>query len=366
MKSDEFLGKDLVLESKDIQAGSVEWKSPSNIAIVKYWGKYGRQLPRNPSISGTLTAAHTITKLSWQARQQRSDTTGVDLEFLFDGKPAPAFKARIASFLEQLKPQFPFLSQLSLQVDSSNSFPHSSGIASSASALSALSLCLCSLEDRLFGTLSDDDEFERKASYISRLGSGSAARSIFGYWSIWGKSGEWPQSSDTFAVPLKSHVQDMFMNMKDAILIVSKKEKSVSSSAGHQLMDENPYASARYHQAQNRIISLLHILSRGDWEEFARLAESEALGLHGLMMCSSPSYILMEPDTIKLIHMIRSWREDEGLPVCFTLDAGPNLHVLYPQKHAKKIEERIAADCTPYCQDGQIIFDELGPGPVEL
>lgn len=366
MKSEEFLGKDLILESKDVRPGSLKWKSPSNIAIVKYWGKYGDQLPRNPSISGTLTAAHTITELSWKARPQGAHTSGVDLEFSFDGKPAPSFEARITSFLERLKPQFPFLNQLSLQIQSSNSFPHSSGIASSASAMSALSLCLCSLEDRLFGTLSDDDEFERKASYIARLGSGSAARSIFGYWSIWGKTGEWPMAHDTYAVPLKSHVHDIFTNMKDAILIVSKKEKAVSSSAGHQLMDENPYASARYHQAQNRTTSLLHILSRGDWEAFARLAENEALSLHGLMMCSSPSFILMQPHTIKLIRMIQSWREDDGLPVCFTLDAGPNLHVLYPEDHAEKIERRIEAECAPFCQDGQIIFDELGPGPVEL
>ncbi|NBC24272.1 MAG: hypothetical protein GVX78_01490 [Bacteroidetes bacterium] len=154
--------------------------------------------------------------------------------------------------------------------------------------------------------------------------------------------------------------------MKDAILIVSKEKKSVSSSAGHQLMDENPYAPVRYHQAQNRIIKLLHILSRGDWDGFVDITEHEALTLHGLMMCSSPAYILMASATIELIRIIQSWRINEGLPVCFTLDAGPNVHVLYPSAHAEEIEKRIQNECAQLCQEEQIIFDELGPGPVEL
>ncbi len=366
MSRTDFLGKNLVLKSKDIKPGSIKWKSPSNIAIVKYWGKYGNQLPRNPSISGTLSAAHTVTELSWSARQAGPHAENIDLEFEFEGKPAPDFKSRITSFLNKLNPQFPFLKQLSIRIQSSNSFPHSSGIASSASSMSALALCLCSLEDRLFGTLSNDDLFDQKSSYIARLGSGSAARSIYGYWSMWGASGEWPSAHDTYAVPLEAHVHPLFKNMKDAILIVSKEKKSVSSSAGHQLMDENPFASARYHQAHNRVSQLLHILSRGDWEGFADLAENEALTLHGLMMCSSPAFMLMDPDTINIIRSIQSWRIKDGLPICFTLDAGPNVHVLYPADQAEAIEQRLQSECADFCQDGQIIFDELGSGPIEL
>jgi len=366
MQKNGFLGKDLVLESKYINPDSVEWKSPSNIAIVKYWGKHGRQLPQNPSISGTLTRAHTKTNMSWKARAKEPHDSKIDLNFTFEERENTAFEKRISSYLSSLLPQFPFLSQLSIEIESKNSFPHSSGIASSASAMSAIALCLCSAEDKLFGTLSNDDEFEKKASYIARLGSGSAARSIFGYWSLWGETGEWPGSGDTFAVSLDGHVHDIFSNMKDAILIISNNKKAVSSSAGHRLMEENPYASARYHLARNRIIQLLHILNKGDWEEFARLAEDEALNLHGLMMSSTPGYMLMEPATIELIGIIRSWRKNHGLPVCFTLDAGPNLHVLYPDSHAKEIEERLSEECTPFCQEGQIIYDELGKGPVEL
>ncbi|NBC25114.1 MAG: diphosphomevalonate decarboxylase [Bacteroidetes bacterium] len=366
MQSNGFLGTDLVLESKDIIPDSVEWKSPSNIAIVKYWGKHGRQLPQNPSISGTLTKAHTQTKMSWKAKSKEAHHSSIDLNFTFEGRAKPAFEKRISSYLNSLLPQFPFLDQLSIEIESTNSFPHSSGIASSASAMSAIALCLCSAEDKLFGTLSDDDEFEKKASYIARLGSGSAARSIFGYWSLWGETGEWPGSSDAFAVSLQEHVHENFSNMKDAILIVSERKKSVSSSAGHQLMEENPYASARYHLARNRIIQLLHILNKGDWEGFAGLAEGEALNLHGLMMSSTPGYMLLEPASIELIGIIRSWRENHDLPVCFTLDAGPNLHVLYPNSHAKEIEKRLLEECRPICQDGQIIFDELGKGPVEI
>jgi diphosphomevalonate decarboxylase len=366
MSSTTFSGKNLILESKDIRPGSVKWKSPSNIAIVKYWGKYGNQLPRNPSISGTLSQAHTLTELRWDARKGGPHSGSIDLEFEFEGKPAPEFKSRISTFLEKLAPQFPFLKQLSIQIQSSNSFPHSSGIASSASSMSALALCLCSLEDRLFGTLSDDSLFDQKASFIARLGSGSASRSIHGYWSMWGANGDWPAAQDTYAVPLESHVHPVFKSMKDAILIVSGNKKSVSSSAGHKLMDENPFSTVRYHQAQNKISQLLPILSRGDWESFAELTEDEALTLHGLMMCSSPPFILIEPQTIEVIRLIQSWRKNDGLPVCFTLDAGPNVHVLYPAEQASEVEDRLKSECAPLCQNEKIIFDELGAGPVEL
>src|SRR5690606_22821198 len=119
---------------------------------------------------------------------------------------------------------------------------------------------------------------------------------------------------------------------------VSKKEKDVSSRAGHALMEGNPYAHARYEQANTHITDMLQALENGDINAFGRIVEKEALTLHALMMTSEPSYLLMRPNTLAIIERIRSLRETKGVPVCFTLDAGPNVHLLYPREVSATVE----------------------------
>ena len=249
----------LVIETSKVEEGSVAWQSPSNIAIIKYWGKHGVQLPRNPSISFTLENARTQTLLAYRPK------TGVDnglmLDFFFDDEPNEVFGEKIKKFLESILDIFPFLKQLELTIKSANSFPNSAGIASSASSMSALALCLCSLEEELFGTLDDDEEFDKKASYIARLGSGSACRSIYPGMATWGENGALEGSSDLFATPFSENVHEVFKTFHDDILIASFDEKSVSSRAGHALMEDNPFAEIRYNQARQR----LHRLIPGAW-----------------------------------------------------------------------------------------------------
>lgn len=355
----------LVLNTSDHPQGSVTWKSPSNLAIIKYWGKHGRQLPRNPSISMTLNAAHTTTTIHYR-RREMTTSDGISLELLFAGEPAPKFAERLQRFLGSITDIYPFLRQLHLTIHTDNSFPHSSGIASSASAMSALALCLCSLERHFFDTLQDKSEFLTKASYIARLASGSASRSVYPYMSAWGRHGDVPDSSDDYAVPYADHLHMSFKTMRNAILIVSSGTKAVSSSAGHELMETHPYASTRYAQASQRMSQLLPALQHGDWSTFGQIAENEALTLHALMMASNPSYILMKPESLALIEIIRGFRADSGLPVYFSLDAGPNLHVLYPDEHAMKIESFLQSSCIPKCEDGVWIPDQCGEGPEEI
>lgn len=357
---------DLLLASDSIEEGSVCWRSPSNLAIIKYWGKYGRQLPQNPSISATLTECYTQTKVSYGPTDTKLKGDEIHLNFTFAGQENAKFEQRIQRYLQSLLSIFPFLKQLSLKIDSENSFPHSSGIASSASAMSALALCLCSIEDKLFGTLSDDTAFDKKASYISRLGSGSACRSIYGYWSLWGQASELPESSNEFAIPMEEQVHKNFHSMKDSVLIVSDQEKSVSSSAGHALMEQHPYADVRYKQARQRLHQLLPALRSGNWELFGTIAENEALTLHGLMMSSSPSYMLMHPDTLGILREVRAFRSEENIPVYFSLDAGPNVHLLYPGKFAEKVQEWIDSVLKDYCKDEKVIYDKVGEGPIEI
>jgi diphosphomevalonate decarboxylase len=198
----------LVIETSKIAGGSIHWRSPSNLAIVKYWGKYGQQLPRNPSISFTLDAAYTDTIVEYEPK--KGVDHGVDLTFFFEDKPNEAFAGKVKKFLESITDIFPFLRQLKLTIKSFNSFPHSSGIASSASSMSALALCLCTIEDQLFGTLADDNAFRQKASFVARLGSGSACRSIYEGLGLWGETGEVEGSSNLFAVPMLEQVHEVF------------------------------------------------------------------------------------------------------------------------------------------------------------
>jgi diphosphomevalonate decarboxylase len=355
----------LILDSSiELEPAEVTWRSPSNIAIVKYWGKYGQQMPRNPSLSFTLSAAFTEMQLAYDLKTGTNEP--ISLDFLFHGAEKPAFKAKIQTYLESLVEIFPFLTQLNLEINTGNSFPHSAGIASSASAMSALALCLCSLEHKLFGTLSDDIEFEKKASYLARLGSGSACRSIYPYAATWGETSILPDTTNTWASPYGSMLHPIFKGMHDDILIVSKDEKSVSSRAGHAMMEHNAYAEPRYAQARTHMVQLDEALRTGDLETFGRIAEQEALTLHALMMTSNPSYLLMRPNSLEIIEKVRQYRQDTGFQVYFTLDAGPNIHLLYPEDIVTDVRSFILSDLIPYCEDGKMIQDWVGEGPEEL
>ena len=339
------------------------WQSPSNIAIIKYWGKYGNQLPRNASLSFTLENAKTSTTLTAMDRRTATDD-GIQVVFLLDNIENQKFGQRISKWFGTLIPHFPFLKDFSWLVESSNTFPHSSGIASSASGMSALALCLCDLALIINDVPINETTFIQQASQIARLGSGSASRSVIPYISVWGAHPDVKSSSDEYAVAIDA--PDIFHGYRDSILIVSPDEKSVSSSVGHGLMDTNPFAPMRYNQANQNLSTLLTYIAHEDLEGFGNIAESEALTLHALMMCSDPSFILMKPETLKIIDRIRTFRKDTGAPLYFTLDAGPNIHVLYPERAEMEVLSFIKSDLLPLCFDGKILFDRVGAGPKKL
>ena len=339
--------------------GKVGWASPSNIALVKYWGKKGKQIPQNPSISFTLSECRSETFIDFE----KADRFG--FRFFFEGKENPAFGAKIEKFLLENQAFFPFINQLNLKVESHNTFPHSSGIASSASSMSAFVMALMEIESMLVGPSTGSGTLA-KASYFSRLASGSAARSVFPKMALWGATEAYEGSSNEYAVSLENDIHPVFNSYQDSILIVSSETKSVSSRAGHGLMEGNPYASARYAQANINIKNLIAALKAGDLDIFINITESEALQLHALMMCSNPSFILMKPNTLSIINEIRAFRNETKIPLCFTLDAGPNVHLLYPEIEAEKVECFIKDNLAAYCIDNKWIADRVGDGPKNL
>ena len=268
-----FINEANRLSKEDTSEGEVKWESPSNIAIVKYWGKYGNQFPSNPSFSFTLSAANTKTSIKYRKKKGN----GISIHFNFEGKEKESFKTRIVRFLSAIQEYFPFINQLHLDIESENSFPHSSGIASSASGMSALALCLCDIEKQMFPGTYSEQEFRQKASFISRLGSGSACRSLFPIASVWGETTSVTDSSNYFGIGAAELVHPDFQTFHDDILIVSKAKKSISSSVGHELMKTNRYATERFSQANDHMSELMHAVSSGDIEKFGMLAEKEAL-----------------------------------------------------------------------------------------
>ncbi|WP_130735682.1 diphosphomevalonate/mevalonate 3,5-bisphosphate decarboxylase family protein [Flavobacterium sp. J27] len=340
-----------------IETASFEWSAPSNIALVKYWGKKSNQIPANPSISFTLNNCKTITKL-WVTK--KNDTTSLSFDLLFEGKPKESFQPKIQKFLERIVTYCPYLKEYHLAIDTKNTFPHSSGIASSASGMAALAMNIMSLEKTLVPEISED-YFYKKASFLARLGSGSACRSVKGEVVIWGNHQETNNSSDLFGVEFTS-IHENFKNYQDTILLVDKGEKQVSSTVGHDLMHHHPFATKRFEQAQDNLTHIKSILSSGNLVEFIKIVESEALTLHAMMMTSLPYFILMKPNTLEIINRIWKFRTTTTIPVCFTLDAGANVHILYPKEATEKVLEFIKNELVGYCQNGQYICDQIGTG----
>ena len=348
--------------SHSLESGNFQWSSPSNIALVKYWGKKDPQIPENPSMSFTLNNCKTVTSLAFAKKESKDDFS---FELLFEGKPKEDFKPKIQQFFERVLVYLPFLKEYHFIINTQNTFPHSSGIASSASGMAALAMNLMSLEKTLNPEMTDD-YFYKKASFLARLGSGSACRSIKGKVVVWGIHNNIQGSSNLFGVEFPHSIHDNFKDFQDTILLVDKGEKQVSSTIGHNLMNGHPFAERRFAQAHENLDKLIPVFESGDLDEFIKIVESEALTLHAMMMTSMPYFILMKPKTLEIINAIWKFRNETKIPVCFTLDAGANVHILYPKKVSESVLQFIKSELVGYCQNGQYICDEIGIGSVTI
>jgi diphosphomevalonate decarboxylase len=259
----------------------------------------------------------------------------------------------------------PFLKDYHFTIETSNSFPHSSGIASSASGMAALSLCLMDIEKELNPEM-EEAFFKKKASFLARFGSGSACRSIEGDLIQWGKHPQIPDSSNLFGMKYPFEVNPVFKNYHDTILLVHKGQKQVSSTVGHDLMHGHPYAQNRFRQAYGNLDKLKSIFTEGDLESFIKIVESEALTLHAMMMTSMPYFILMKPNTLEIINKIWAYRLETRVPICFTLDAGANVHVLYPEYVKEKAIQFIQDELVAHCEKGHYICDRIGMGAKKI
>jgi diphosphomevalonate decarboxylase len=305
-----------------------------NIAFIKYWGNQddALRIPANSSISMNLDGLETRTVVQF-------DTNLETDQLIINGNQVEGEAlTRVSATLDQVR-QLAELKTSAL-VRSENSFPSGTGIASSASAFAALALAGATALGLCLS--------ERELSQLARRGSGSASRSI--------PSGfvEWQAGTDHESSFASSIAGPEHWDLVDYIVLVSSQHKAVGSSRGHQLADTSPLQDARVADADRRLEICRGALLDRDFPSFAEVVELDSNLMHSVMMTSSPPLYYWEPGTLEIIKAVREWREG-GLAVCFTIDAGPNVHVLCPGSEAEAVKRRLTSlvninsvlKCTP-------------------
>ena len=282
------------------------------------------------------------------------------VQTFLSGNEEKKFAEKIEKYFRNIEEFLPWILKGKYVIKTENTFPHSSGIASSASGFGAIAKCLMEL-DQQFSGLQDSDFKLRKASFLARLGSGSACRSLYDGLVVWGATKEVEDSSDLYALQYPNdQIHEIFKHFNDWVLLIHEGEKSVSSTVGHSLMNTNPYAERRFQEAHENFAVLKEILKTGDMQNFIKLVEHEALTLHAMMMMSEPAFILMKTGTLAVINKIWDYRKETGLPLFFTLDAGANVHLLFPANSKEAIiKEFIVKELLQFSQNNGVVKDVM-------
>jgi diphosphomevalonate decarboxylase len=302
-------------ESGDRTATAV---APANIAFVKYWGNRDARLhlPLNDSLSMNLSRCTTTTCVTFTPSLTRD-------VFSLDGEvQAPPAVERVAHHLSRIRAMAS--ATVKARVESWNTFPLATGIAASASGFAALTLAAC-------GALGLELSL-RRLSRLARLGSGSAARSIPDGFVRWFAG---PTDDESFA---ESIAPPSHWDLCDLVAVVDTRPKVVSSAQGHAAALTSPFMETRLRHLDARLEVMSRALLECDLAALGVELEAEAISLHVIAMTSRPPILYWRPATLALIEAVRRWRGD-GLPVYFTLDAGPNVHVICPAEHRDECQK---------------------------
>jgi diphosphomevalonate decarboxylase len=292
----------------------------ANIAFVKYWGNRDHELriPSNGSISMNLDGLYTRTRVAFDQALTRD-------ELILEGQTqdGPVLQ-RVSAMLNRVRSMAGL--PCYARVESRNNFPMGAGIASSASAFAALSLAA----SRAAGLDLDDAALSR----LARTGSGSACRSVPGGFVEW-RSGDRHENSYAYSIAPPEH-----WLLVDCVAIVSRAHKATGSTEGHPLAHTSPLQAARVDDAPRRLAICRKAILERDFEALAEIVELDSNLMHGVIMTSTPRIIYWQPATLAVMQAVVAWRA-EGLPVCYTIDAGPNVHVISTTIHAGRVAERL-------------------------
>jgi diphosphomevalonate decarboxylase len=293
-----------------------------NIAFIKYWGNRddALRLPANPSLSMNLGDLHTTTTVAF------NEDLGQDKVIIDDQPAEEAARARVSSHLDLIRQRAGF--RTAAHVVSRNNFPAGAGIASSASGFAALTVAACAAAGL---TLT-----EEALSALARRGSGSACRSVPGGYTEWqmglGNAGSFARS-----VAPAEH-----WDLRDVVAVVSREHKVVGSSGGHGLAVSSPLHAARVAAVPAMLAACKRALLARDLRAMGPLIEQDAMMMHAVMMTSRPPLFYLTSATMEIIQAVQGWRAD-GIPVYFTVDAGPNVHLICEAKDAAAVEAQTRA-----------------------
>jgi len=308
----------------------------ANIAFIKYWGKRDAELnlPANSSLSMNLDALTTVTTVEF------SPDYDEDLIVLDGREVRGEARQRIVAHLDRVRAMAGLRDRA--RVISENSFPTGVGLASSASGFAALSLAASKAAGLELS--------ERELSILARFGSGSACRSIPGGFTEW-EAGTCSEDSFARQIAPSEH-----WDLRDVIVIVSRTRKRIGSTEGHSLAPTSHLYQARVASVADRLARAKAALLEKDLATLGPLIEEDAISMHAVMMTSRPPIHYWLPGTVRLIREVQDWRA-EGLEVYFTLDAGPNVHLICRAADQAEVKKRL--------KDTEGVLEVIvsGPGP---
>lgn len=324
--------------------------APANIAFIKYWGMQDstRILPYNASISMNLDRCLTTTTVSFDSALGEDEVTLT----LYGEQPRTAVggqRSRVTAHLDRMRALAGVDTRA--RVTSENNFPSDAGIASSAAAFAALTLASAAA----LGLELD----ERELSRLARLsGSGSASRSIptgFVEWHVPDGVFEpelWDRESYAVSLAPPEH-----WPLADVVAVVDVGAKKIGSAENHLIATTSPYFAVRLREIPERLAATRDAIARRDFELLGETMEADAVSMHVVCMTSNPASFYWGAGTMQVIQAVRAWR-GEGLQSYYTIDAGPNVHVICQPNDRQEVERRLAE--LPLVQF--TITNSAGPG----
>lgn len=292
-----------------------------NIAFIKYWGNADEKLrlPANPSISMNLDGLHTETRVSWD------DSLASDMLLLNGVEESGRALHRVSLHLDVMRRWLGLTAKA--RVESVNNFPMGTGIASSASSFAALTLAAAAASGKPIS--------ERELTTLARLGSGSAARSIPAGFVEW-HTGKAHEESYAESVAGPEH-----WALMDVVAILSAAHKEVGSREGHTSANSSDLQGARVAGAARRLALCKQAILERNFAALADVVELDSNLMHAVMMTSQPPLFYWLPGTLTIMDKVRRWRA-AGLRVCYTLDAGPNVHCICVREDAETVRKELS------------------------
>ncbi|KEQ20370.1 diphosphomevalonate decarboxylase [Limosilactobacillus reuteri] len=313
-------------------------KAHTNIALVKYWGKKDQDLiiPQTDSLSLTLNEFYTTTTVNFD-NHLTSDLVAIDQHIL--SKKEAQKVVHVLDIVRQLSGIKSFA-----RVDSINHVPTAAGLASSASAFAALAGAA--------STAAGLNLSSRDLSRLARRGSGSATRSIYGGLVEWQKGTD---DDSSFAQPVLENV-DFPIEML-AVLVDTKKKKVSSRSGMQSSVETSPYYDAWRQVVANDMVAIKKAIKAKDIDQIGHIAEENALRMHSLTFSADPGFTYFNGETLTIIKAVEDLR-NQGVNCYYTMDAGPNVKVIYDRGNRNKIVEELSNIVGPE----RLVVSQPGPG----